>query len=302
MCDGLDNDCDGMIDQGNPCPGANQICDRGVCIQKCNDTEFPCALRVASATRATAKIPAASARTCAAEQICVAGECRGGCDGAVCPGSQICRLGRCVDPCAGVTCPGGRLRGRRLCPQVQLSGLRRRQGLCGRRPLRGHRVRQDGLQPQGLREGRCASDPCYGATRCPAGQMCTDGNCVDLPPPAATGGSGGVVRFDAGRVGRPRGDDGLGRCVRKPRCRRAGRWRSADGRSRHPALRLRRGRRPRRGAVARHVADRVRGHVGARSTRRNLASPHAQRRPAARALIARRNLFSTWRVGYSARP
>ncbi|MES1210116.1 MAG: MopE-related protein, partial [Pseudomonadota bacterium] len=43
ICDGLDNDCDGAVDQGNPCPGANQNCDRGVCVNKCNDTDFPCA-------------------------------------------------------------------------------------------------------------------------------------------------------------------------------------------------------------------------------------------------------------------
>ena len=215
MCDGLDNDCDGMIDQGNPCTGVNQICDRGVCIQKCNDSEFPCATGL-QCDQGYCKDPRCIGKTCAAEQVCVAGECRGGCEGAVCPGSQICRLGRCVDPCAGVSCPGAVCEGGACVPKCSCRAC-----AAGKACAADGRCVDTGCEkmdcsPKVCVKGVCM-DPCYGATRCPAGQMCTDGNCIDLPPPAATGGSsGGVVRFDAGATGGRAGTTGSGGAFGNP--------------------------------------------------------------------------------------
>ena len=41
VCDGLDNDCDGQVDDGDLCdPGS--ICYRGECVPSCKDDEFPC--------------------------------------------------------------------------------------------------------------------------------------------------------------------------------------------------------------------------------------------------------------------
>ena len=42
VCDGLDNDCNGMVDDGAKCNG-NQVCDRGRCVSPCSTSEFPCA-------------------------------------------------------------------------------------------------------------------------------------------------------------------------------------------------------------------------------------------------------------------
>lgn len=41
ICDGLDNDCDGVADNAAECPGENK-CVEGVCVEPCSGGEFPC--------------------------------------------------------------------------------------------------------------------------------------------------------------------------------------------------------------------------------------------------------------------
>ncbi|MBN2196061.1 MAG: DUF4114 domain-containing protein [Polyangiaceae bacterium] len=41
ICDGLDNDCDGVSDQAAECPGEN-LCVEGRCAEPCGGGEFPC--------------------------------------------------------------------------------------------------------------------------------------------------------------------------------------------------------------------------------------------------------------------
>jgi hypothetical protein len=209
VCDGLDNDCDGVVDQGNPCTGLNQICDRGVCIQKCNDSEFPCAPGLQCAD-GYCRDPQCLGMDCPAGEICTAGKCQGGCDGVVCPQGQLCRLGRCVDPCADVKCDDGICDNGACVPSCPCR-------TCGGGTLCKEsegRCVDPGCEKMDCGPGKVCikglcSDPCYGATRCPAGQACSMGACKDVPR-TGTGGFVGTTRFDAGTLGGLYGGTGTG--------------------------------------------------------------------------------------------
>jgi hypothetical protein len=207
ICDGLDNDCDGMIDQGNPCPNANQICDRGVCVNQCNDTEFPCAGGF-QCDQGYCKDPACIGRSCPVGQICVAGQCQGGCDGAVCPPGQICRIGRCVDPCAGIVCPDAVCENGACVPLCSCRNCGAGLACAGN----GHCV-DSGCEKMTCGAGTvCAGggciDPCSGTTKCPAGQACSMGLCNDVPRMIMNGRMG--VLIDAGAAGGNSGTNGAG--------------------------------------------------------------------------------------------
>jgi hypothetical protein len=210
VCDGLDNNCDGMIDEGNPCSVTNQICDKGVCVNPCNSGEFPC-LAGFVCDQGLCKDPTCLGVTCPAGQICNRGVCVGGCDGVVCPTGQICRIGRCVDPCAGVTCADGTVCENGAC--LPNCGCRN----CGAgttcATATGHCV-DSGCETQTCTSGQVCvggqcQDPCTGA-RCPVNQECKlgGGGCQDLPAPVGTGGSPFLLR-DGGDSGTG-GFSGLG--------------------------------------------------------------------------------------------
>ena len=117
-CDGTDDDCDGLIDEDptDICPGA-LVCARGVCGDPCAGNECPDGM-----------------------QQCVDGACLDPCDAADCPEGWGCSDGMCINPCADVDCPAG----------------------------------------QACTGGRCVADTCY-ETGCPDGQLCRDNACVDDP-------------------------------------------------------------------------------------------------------------------------
>ena len=209
VCDGLDNDCDGVVDQGTPCPNSGQVCDKGVCVNKCNDSEFPCPVGLVC-DNGYCKDNRCLNVDCPVGQICVAGACQGGCEGVVCPKGQTCRVGRCVDPCAGVTCDGGgvcengaclpRCTCRECGPGLTCSP----DGTC----------RETGCEQMMCDRpafvctaGNCL-DACKGVT-CPVNQECKSGECVDKPAVAGTGGMAGV-KLDAGATGGFTGGTGSG--------------------------------------------------------------------------------------------
>ena len=186
-CDNLDNDCDGMVDDGSGlCPDP-QVCASGRCVEPC--FEGGC-LDGQTCTAAGICVETACIDvTCPEGERCERGVCVAGCDGVTCPLGQTCIAGRCVDGCATIMCD----------PACEACDS----GMCVPRCTdtscpAGERCNADGI----CRASACGSgcpagqvcgdtgcvDACLGVT-CPAGEICDDGMCVTAPP----------VMIDAGR-------------------------------------------------------------------------------------------------------
>jgi MYXO-CTERM domain-containing protein len=224
-CDGLDNDCNGMVDDGATCPRETDVCDRGVCVPKCGDLEFPCSSGRTCVDGLCIEQACVNV-TCNPGQTCRGGVCAGPCDGVKCPGDQVCRVGRCVDPCAAVTCDADRVCEGGVCVSAcKCAGCASGKscdasGHCLDTACLG-KTCQDG---ELCAAGTC-TDPCAGAA-CPMGQTCSAGACVDqsepdagvtaTPPPTGAAGStgssyigtGGSSGTSSGTSGAPGAADG----------------------------------------------------------------------------------------------
>ncbi len=193
LCDNIDNDCNGIVDDGMGLCPSGQVCDKGMCVDSCNTGEFKCEGSLQCNAAGFCIDPACLTVDCPAGQACRAGKCVDACDGVTCPKGQDCQLGRCVDPCAGVTCPDGRVCERglcvsdcncRTCPQGLVCGT---DGRCTDTSC-ANVTCEAGLRCEA---GACV-DPCVGVV-CPGGAACVNGNCLD--PSTGSGGasSGGGV-------------------------------------------------------------------------------------------------------------
>ncbi len=161
VCDNVDNDCDGVIDNGsNLCPDPDKpVCFQGMCVGPCGHGEFQCPSNLTCDDSGHCTDPVCASITCAAGTACRNGTCVDPCSGVVCPYGQTCQLGQCVDPCASVTCPADRVCENGLClSKCDCRG-------CG-----------DGLTCAS--DGRCTDTAC--ATKmCAAGTICKAGDCID---------------------------------------------------------------------------------------------------------------------------
>lgn len=196
-CNGLDDDCDGTVDNGDLCE-VNQICDRGRCIDACNTGEFRCP--VGLLCRAGYCVdPACAEVDCEVGKVCVSGECVDPCSGVVCPFAQECRGGRCVDPCAGIECAEDQACIKGACVTTCECGGCSTDTKCNRE----RKVCEaDACMAVTCGTGtHCVAgdcvDDCTGAV-CPPGQTCTMGACVGdvLAPGEGTGGTGGTPPID----------------------------------------------------------------------------------------------------------
>jgi hypothetical protein len=158
-CNGLDDNCNGQVDEGNPCP-EEYVCYEGACVKSCAGGEFPCPTGLVCNAVGYCVDPSCENVTCPAGQVCKNGTCKAPCDGVTCPYPQTCRVGACVDPCAGVNCAQGEV----------CTG-----GVC---------VTSCSCQPCGQGEacnatsGSCV-EPACATVSCPGGQHCAAGACVD---------------------------------------------------------------------------------------------------------------------------
>jgi len=156
-CNGLDDDCDGVPDDDAPCP-SDQLCRGGRCQDPCQNNE------------------------CDNGFQCVDGFCATACEATPCPRGQTCQAdGRCVDLCAGVQCPEGQACNQGRCGANDCTGLG-----CPD----GQRCTDNGCLPdacagvlcdpeQFCRAGRCISSCAY--ITCPLGEACFEGACRPEP-------------------------------------------------------------------------------------------------------------------------
>ncbi len=193
-CDAVDNDCNGMTDEGAAICPSGFVCDRGSCVRSCSEG-FCSDNSVCNATSGYCVEPGCESVTCPNGTRCSGGNCVDLCSGITCPNGQLCRGGRCADLCEGVqcnectVCRGGSCVAKCTstgCPLTETCDAVT--GRCIDRRCVGLSC-TDGTE---CRTDRCV-DRCQGV-RCPRGQACNAGQCVAssvLP-------DGGVVVIDSG--------------------------------------------------------------------------------------------------------
>ena len=204
QCDLMDNDCDGITDEGHLCEGYD-ACLCGECAPPCSAGECPAGSLTCvngwcvSDPCCGVSCPPGEmcdenghcADPCVVEQIqcgqdedcrlgiCVPADCLTA--GHECPDGERCVDGVCeADPCAGVDCPAGEYCREGVCEGVACSDCTADQvcedGQCVDSPCAGIRCEAG----QECIDGECAADPCQGV-HCPQGTTCIDGTCEGDP-------------------------------------------------------------------------------------------------------------------------
>ncbi|HEY6002712.1 MAG TPA: putative metal-binding motif-containing protein [Anaeromyxobacter sp.] len=203
ICDGKDNDCDGVVDDGATCSagfscvngacvpascGVEQLCPEGYQCSSGACVVAPCGTGPACPAGAVCRfglcIDPCDGVTCGAGASCASGSCTGGsCYFAGCPSGQLCENGACVaDPCLGVVCPSGTFCRQgdcvqacvfRTCAAGQRCGV---DGFCVPDPCSGVSCAPDQI----CENGACVANRCLGVG-CGQGQVCQDGVCADDP-------------------------------------------------------------------------------------------------------------------------
>jgi len=162
ICNGLDDDCDGVADDSVTC-GGNAECVRGACLVPCGPQPFPCGGNEACL------IPDGGGPL---QRYCLPDPCVG----VTCPVTHACdsNKGSCVDLCNGVMCRMGETCRAGFCldcldqPATCVAPLRCRADSMG--------------------VGQCVADPCA-PNPCPMGQRCTEQ--MDGTALCSTGAAGG---------------------------------------------------------------------------------------------------------------
>jgi len=214
-CNGVDDDCNGQVDNGATCPESGYVCDNGKCVPHCGPIEYPCfSGSSCDPTSGLCIDPSCVGVTCGAGLICQSGKCGTPCTGVVCPNGQTCEGNACVDLCASVTCPSGQVCAEGVClPSCGQCG-----GITCTAPLACDSTSGQCADPScssacpsgtHCSSGSCV-DNCAGAV-CPSGQTCEGGECI-TPAPSKDGGLTWDGGFDAsagsGGGGNPDGGSG----------------------------------------------------------------------------------------------
>jgi hypothetical protein len=163
-CNALDDDCDGVADNGDGLCPDGYVCSNGNCVGSCGSLKFPCtnANTVCQRTGRLAGfcVEAACQNVeCPPGQRCVGGNCVNGC-GTCLPGTE-CIAGSCIDLCAGVKCDGDFVCERGTCIPS-----------CKCLPC------TDPSRSYCNTNGRCVDERCKDTT-CEQYKTCVAGACVD---------------------------------------------------------------------------------------------------------------------------
>ncbi len=154
-CDGKDNDCNGVADNGATCGGA-QACRDGECVPVCRTNE-----------------------DCPPNRLCRDGACvLTECARRPCPTGFFCHPQRgCVDRCEGVTCSLASRCSNGVCTSCHKTGCASGQVCrvlsCEPDPCLGKTCGAGSY----CREGQCTKS--CDNIKCDDGQLCTDGVCAD---------------------------------------------------------------------------------------------------------------------------
>lgn len=158
ICDGIDNNCNGEVDEGKDICGGDAVCYKGQCVVACVNNECP-ANRRCNKDGWCLKDDSCFEVECKEGEICQNGECIDPCGAMVCPDGWICKNGACLDgTCYVIKCEDGK-----VCKENQCVVDPCKDVIC-----------QD---KEFCREGSCIKS-CYGV-KCEAGKRCVDGVCIE---------------------------------------------------------------------------------------------------------------------------
>jgi hypothetical protein len=157
VCDGKDNDCDGVIDNNASCaPG--YVCVGGECVQACIEggEQYPCA----------------------ADRYCKNGACLvKACARQPCPAGYLCQAdGSCIDPCSLVMCLPGATCKKGVCVDCYTQGCDAGQRCIGRQCIVDPCDGKSCGTGQFCSAGACVAS-CAGVS-CGVLQFCRRGACV----------------------------------------------------------------------------------------------------------------------------
>ena len=178
QCNGLDDNCDGFVDNGARCEGG-RACIAGECAAECEAGE--CVEDGYVCSDGYCQSPCAGVQ-CDAGLLCDldTGDCLDRCDDMDCPDGQICVGGQCGS-CLEVGCPEGRVCDGVVCIGDPCADVRCARGeFCKYGECLDSCAQLSCPLRQTCLDGRCTADPCGGVV-CFAGLACIDGECAEDP-------------------------------------------------------------------------------------------------------------------------